>query len=81
MNNPSWVVTNVVAKDDYSLELTFIGGEKKVYDASKLLDEKLYSKLRDKSFFLRARVFCGTVVWDEDTDIAPEHLYECSIPA
>ena len=22
----------------------------------------------------------GTVIWSDDVDIAPEHLYECSIP-
>ena len=27
---------------------------------------------------MMARVEYGTVVWTEDIDIAPEHLYECS---
>jgi hypothetical protein len=30
------------------------------------------------SFFLQAKAECGTVVWNDDIDIDPEHLYECS---
>ncbi len=30
--------------------------------------------------FLTAKADCGTVVWDDDIDIAPEHLYESSTP-
>ena len=35
---------------------------------------------KNLSFFLCAKAECGTVVWDDDVDIAPEHLYECSKP-
>lgn len=76
MYNPVWVVKSVKAKSDYTLEIFFEDGEKKVYDARPLLQKPLYKKLNDVNYFLRARVFCGTVVWDDDTDIAPEHLYE-----
>ncbi len=27
-----------------------------------------------------ARAECGTVVWKDDIDIAPEHLYKCAEP-
>ena len=30
---------------------------------------------------MRAHAEYGTVVWTDDIDIAPEHLYECSVPA
>jgi len=29
---------------------------------------------------MKASALCGTVVWSDDIDIAPEHLYEESLP-
>ncbi len=73
-----WIVKDVVARDDYSLLLTFITGEIKVFDARVLLDNPIYEKLNDISFFLSARCDGSSVVWGEDIDIAPEYLYENS---
>lgn len=78
MKNPAWVVKEVQPKDDYSLLLTFADGEKKIYDARPLLEKAIYSQLKNISFFLCAKVECGTVVWSEEIDIAPEHLFEQS---
>jgi hypothetical protein len=80
MSRPEWNVMDVTARNDYTLLLTFQDGQKKVYDASFLLDKPIYSRLRSLPFFLSARVECGTVVWSDECDIAPEHLYECSVP-
>lgn len=75
-----WVVKEVQPKDDYTLLLTFADGTKRIYDARPLLEKAIYSQLKNLAFFLRAKVECGTVVWNDDIDIAPEHLYECSEP-
>ena len=80
MSLPEWIVVDVTARNDYTLLLTFQDGQKKVYDAHPLLDKPIYSCLRSLPFFLSARVECGTIVWSDDVDIAPEHLYECSVP-
>ena len=53
---------------------------KKVYDARPLLEKPLYAQLKSPAFFLKAKVSCGTVIWSDEVDIAPEHLYECSSP-
>ena len=79
MKIPAWVVRKVQPRADYTLLLTFANGEERVYNARPLLEEKLYSQLRSLPFFLNARAECGTVVWSDDVDIAPEHLYECSV--
>ena len=78
MKVPEWVVTDVYPQSDYTLLLTFADGEKKIYDARPLLKKPIYSQLNSLPFFLSARAEYDTVVWSDDIDIAPEHLYECS---
>lgn len=80
MKSPVWVVKEVQPKNDYTMLLTFADGSERVYNARPLLEKKLYSRLHNLSFFLAAKAECGTVVWNDDIDIAPEHLYECSKP-
>lgn len=75
MKEPSWVVREVCPQADYTLLLTFADGTKGVFDARPLLKKAMYAQLKNPAFFLRARASCGTVVWNDDIDIAPEHLY------
>ena len=80
MKNPVWIVDTVKAQEDYTLLITFASGETKLYNARPLLDNAIYAPLKNITFFLGAKASCGTVVWNDDVDIAPEHLYECSLP-
>lgn len=80
MNTPVWVVKGVQPHRDYTLSITFASGEQKLYNARPLLEKPIYSPLKNLAFFLEAKAECGTVVWNDDIDIAPEHLYECSTP-
>lgn len=68
------------ARKNYTLLITFVSGEHRIYDAYPLLEKGIYSKLKDLTFFLGAKASYGTVIWNDDIDIAPEHLYEHSIP-
>ena len=76
MGVPEWVVTNVVAKKDYTLLLDFADGSRKLFCVRPLLEKAIYAPLRNLGFFLQAKVECGTVVWNSEVDIAPEYLYE-----
>lgn len=78
MKTPAWVVKEVTPREDYTLLLTFADGMEKIYDAHPLLEKPIYTQLKSLPFFLGAKVECGTVVWNDDVDIAPEHLYEQS---
>ncbi len=80
MNNLNWIVTDVKADADYKLLLTFITGEKKVFNFMPLLDDKVNHPLKDINLFLKAKVHHHTVMWSEDIDISPEYLYENGIP-
>ena len=73
---PAWLVTMVLPHSDYSLQLEFQDGKKGIYDARPLLKKKIYEPLNDLKLFMRAHVEGDTVVWNDDVDIAPEHLYE-----
>lgn len=80
MRNPVWVVKKVKPREDYTLLLGFEDGSQKVYNARPLLENPIYEPLKNPGFFMKAKAECGTVVWNDDVDIAPEHLYECSVP-
>lgn len=80
VSSPAWVVKNVKPHKDYTLELTFIGGERKLYNALPLLEKGIYAPLKNIVFFMQAKVEGDSVSWNEEIDISPEHLYECSTP-
>lgn len=78
---PKWIVTAVQPQKDYTLLLTFINGEKRLYNALPLLKKNIYSSLKNISFFMKAKVSGDSVAWSDEIDISPEHLYENSIPS
>jgi hypothetical protein len=73
-------VVKVEAKADYRLELVFENGEARVFDMKLLLHKKPFSRLKESGAFFGARVDYGTVVWPGNIDIAPETLYDRSVP-
>ena len=75
-----WFVESVTPRRDYTLTLAFANGQTRVYDARELLDDAAFAPLRDVAFFLKARRAGHSVVWSEDIDIAPEYLFEKSVP-
>lgn len=71
-------VQNVIATDDYRLQLTFTNGESRLYDCRPLLTFGVFQELADMQYFRRATVSLGTVVWPNEQDICPDTLYEDS---
>lgn len=61
--------------EDYTIHLCFADQSHRIYDMKPLLEEGIFSALKDRNLFLNGRVDNGTVVWNEDLDIAPEELY------
>jgi hypothetical protein len=62
----------------HRLWLAFDNGVAKTIDVSPLLEGPIFERLRDVGYFAEAQLdpVCGTVVWPNDADIAPEALYE-----
>lgn len=73
-------VVTVKPQPDFTLDLTFENGEMRRFDMRPLLTIKPWNRIASLNLFERARVDYGTVVWPGEIDIAPETLYDDSIP-
>jgi hypothetical protein len=74
------LVTSVEALSDYRLVLTFTTGERRCFDMRPYVQYPVFRRLENPAFFGLARVDYGTVTWPGEIDIAPETLYERSVP-
>ena len=63
------------------LRLTFNDGIRKAVDVSPLLAGPVFEPLRDAAYFARAELdpVCGTVVWPNGADFAPEALHALDV--
>ncbi|MFH0728052.1 MAG: DUF2442 domain-containing protein [Pseudomonadota bacterium] len=65
---------------NYLLELEFKNGERRRFDMKPLLSLKPWNRVANPAVFSRVRVDYGTVVWPGEIDVAPETLYDDSVP-
>ena len=74
-------VSAVKPLDDMMMLVTFASGERRLYDATQLLEYPAFQPLKDETVFKTASVDHGVVTWmDGDIDIAPETMYATSFP-
>ena len=73
-------VTQVVPREDFSLELWFNTGDHRLFDARPYLERGVFVRLKDIELFMQAYVALDTVCWPDNLDIAPETLFDRSIP-
>jgi hypothetical protein len=73
-------VTQVIPRNDFHLELEYSTGEVRVFDARPYLDKGAFRQLHDLARFKQAYVAFETVCWPGNLDIAPETLYDKSVP-
>ncbi|MBF0311587.1 MAG: DUF2442 domain-containing protein [Magnetococcales bacterium] len=74
------MVTQAIALSEYQLHLRFDNGEIRQFDCTPYLTRGVFIRLQDKNLFAQARVAFGTVTWPGELDIAPETLYQRSVP-
>ena len=62
----------------HCLRLSFNDGTRKAVDVRPLLQGPVFEPLLDPDFFARVQLdrACGTVVWPNGADFAPEALFE-----
>jgi hypothetical protein len=73
-------VRSVKPIPDFLLHLVFSNGEQRQFDMRPYLRYPVFRRLENPGFFSLARIDYGTVVWPGDIDIAPETLYDRSVP-
>lgn len=73
-------VMQVKPRNDFFLELEFSTGESRVFDARPYLEKGAFRQLQDIVRFKQAHVAFDTVCWPGELDIAPETLYDKSVP-
>ena len=79
---PMLKVNGVRPLENHKLWLRFNTGEARIFDFTPLLSMPAFAPLTDMSVFRCVYIDYGVPVWnDGDIDIAPETLYEQSVPA
>jgi hypothetical protein len=72
-------IIKVRPRANYQLLLEFENGEKRLFDMMDIIEKPPFNRLKN-SIFMAARVEQGTVVWPGNIDIAPDTLYDKSVP-
>lgn len=71
-------ITDTRVTDRLMMLLTFSTGEKRVFDAT-VLNGPAFRPLANDTVFKNFKIVHGALTWmDEETDCAPEYMYEHS---
>jgi hypothetical protein len=68
-------VKQVEYESPYKLIITFDNDAVRLFDITDYLQYPVYTTLQDETFCRRAKVFNGTVIWDDIIDFDPDTLY------
>ncbi|MBL0050844.1 MAG: DUF2442 domain-containing protein [Bacteroidetes bacterium] len=68
-------IINVLAKDNYLLEIYFDDGKYKEIDVKQFIKNGVSSRLLDIEYFKKVKVQEGFICWDNGYDFCPEFLY------
>ena len=74
-------IKNVTPLQDFKLSIQFAEGITKIYDMKKLIENnKIFAELKDINLFNSVEVDIGGygVIWNDDTDISCDELFENS---
>lgn len=68
-------VKSVIPIENGLLKLEFTNEEWRLFDVKPYFEKNIFAELRGKDLFNTARVFNGTVVWENELDFCPDTLY------
>jgi len=59
---------------DYRIKVILSSGKTGVFNVAPYLDKGIFTELKDYSYFKRARIEFGTLVWPNEQDFSPETI-------
>jgi len=59
---------------NYKIKVTLSTGKTGIFNVTPYLDKGIFTELKDYSYFKRARIEYGTIVWPHEQDFAPETI-------
>ncbi len=65
--------------EDFKVELTFNDGLSGIVDLKDHLEGKIFEPLKDVEFFKKFKLDSWTITWPNDSDFAPEFLYDLAL--
>lgn len=68
-------VTDAIANDDFTLDVTFDDGSVRRFDMKPYLDYPVFQKLKDITYFRDLNINFDTVQWRDGQDIGPDTIY------
>jgi hypothetical protein len=72
-------VKKVSPNPDYTIDLTFDNGERKVFDVKPYLHRGIFRELKDLKVFNSVKPMLGSIQWQGGQDFCPDTLYLESI--
>lgn len=74
-------VQTVRPLDDYRLEVSFVNGERRIFDVKPYLYRGVFVQLHDRAHFQAVRVVAGSIEWPGGLDLSYDTLYLESQPS
>ena len=72
-------IKKIEIKNNYCIEISYVNGEKRLYNMEKNLTFDFYKNLKNMSYFKLAKPVETTIEWPQGEDVVPNELYENSI--
>ena len=71
-------IKEVKPLENFYLEITYVTGEKRLYDMKKNLAHNCYKNLNNIGYFMQVKSVSTTVEWPNGEDVDPNDLYSNS---
>ncbi|ALD90159.1 DUF2442 domain-containing protein [Cupriavidus gilardii] len=72
----AWHVTRLAVLPNHRLDVEFADGTRGIVDMSGDEFRGVFAPLADETYFAKALIVNGAVVWPNGVDIAPDAMYE-----
>lgn len=70
------IVTKAIPSGNFDIDVEFDTGECGVFNCAYLTKDPYWARLADPAFFKTAHAEYGTIVWDDNIDVAPESVWK-----